>query len=160
MLSLLGNPSSSLHSLFLVFSIYPSSSSHSILELLPFFSFCKAFSLPFHDCFAFLKRDAAHTIHPLAGQGGNLGFSDVQDLVETLGSGIRTGQDIGSLHLLQSYERKRMVANVTMMAAVDFLKRFYESELGPVVTLRHLGLLVSNNTPLIKDEFVRFAING
>jgi ubiquinone biosynthesis monooxygenase Coq6 len=54
-----------------------------------------------------LIGDAAHTVHPLAGQGLNLGIGDVSCLHETLAYGIKTGQDIGSPVLLQSYESER-----------------------------------------------------
>jgi 2-polyprenyl-6-methoxyphenol hydroxylase-like FAD-dependent oxidoreductase len=64
------------------------------------------------------RRDAAHNVHPLAGQGVNLGFGDVAALTVEIIQGIQSGEDIGSEAVLRRYQRQRKAANVLMMAGM------------------------------------------
>ncbi|KAB7504594.1 Ubiquinone biosynthesis monooxygenase COQ6, mitochondrial, partial [Armadillidium nasatum] len=87
-----------------------------------------------------LIGDAAHRVHPLAGQGVNLGFGDVACLLETLEKAVLLGTDIGNLEVLQKYETLRQRHNVPSMVAIDALYRLYSTNFSPIVLLRSLGL--------------------
>lgn len=87
-----------------------------------------------------LVGDAAHRVHPLAGQGVNLGFGDVTTLVEVLEEAVMTGADVGNELHLHNYQTIRQRQNVAMLAATDGLHRLYNTALPPVVLLRSLGL--------------------
>lgn len=97
-----------------------------------------------------LIGDAAHRIHPLAGQGVNLGFSDVACLNDMLTKAVSCGADPGALtHLLQ-YETERQRHNVPVMLTIDGLQRLYSTELTPVVVARSLGLHAVHSLPFLK----------
>ncbi|KAJ8985965.1 hypothetical protein NQ317_010723 [Molorchus minor] len=87
-----------------------------------------------------LVGDAAHRIHPLAGQGVNLGFGDVTCLNKVLGEAVYAGSAINNLNYLKQYESERQKHNVPTMLAVDGLHRLYNSDFTPLVLLRSLGL--------------------
>jgi ubiquinone biosynthesis monooxygenase Coq6 len=101
-----------------------------------------------------LVGDAAHTIHPLAGQGLNLGLADVAELASCIESTVRTGGDIGGLTALQPYARARYIANHGVMAAVDKLHKLYSTEAAPVVWARSVGLEVVNELDTLKAAFM------
>jgi ubiquinone biosynthesis monooxygenase Coq6 len=101
-----------------------------------------------------LVGDAAHTIHPLAGQGLNLGLADVAELASCIESTVRTGGDIGGLTALQPYARARYIANHGVMAAVDKLHKLYSTEMAPVVWARSVGLEVVNELDTLKAAFM------
>ncbi|KAK3780653.1 hypothetical protein RRG08_028101 [Elysia crispata] len=97
-----------------------------------------------------LIGDAAHRIHPLAGQGVNLGFSDVACLNDMLTKAVSSGADPGALtHLLQ-YETERQRQNVPVMLTIDGLQRLYGTEFTPVVVARSLGLHAVHSLPFLK----------
>lgn len=83
-----------------------------------------------------LVGDAAHTVHPLAGQGVNLGFGDATSLVSILSAGIEVGADIGEVSLLEKYEKRQMVANVPMMAILDGFQKVFSMDFGPLNAAR------------------------
>ncbi|NWJ07883.1 COQ6 monooxygenase, partial [Crypturellus undulatus] len=91
-----------------------------------------------------LIGDAAHRVHPLAGQGVNLGFGDVACLTQHLSAAAFDGKDLGSLKHLLQFETTRQRHNVSLMAATDMLKRLYSTTLAPVVLLRTWGLQATN----------------
>ena len=96
-----------------------------------------------------LVGDAAHTIHPLAGQGVNLGLADVASLMNVIIEALNDKKDIGDLKVLRRYERWRRADNRSMLVAMDGLKRLFGSELSAVKDLRSLGLNLTNKiTPL------------
>lgn len=98
-----------------------------------------------------LIGDAAHRVHPLAGQGVNLGFGDVATLTQVLERCIGEGADIGSMMYLSEYESRRQRHNVPVMFTIDWLNRLYSSKRTPFVLARSLGLnLVDKMTPLKK----------
>jgi len=104
-----------------------------------------------------LVGDAAHTIHPLAGQGLNQGQGDVKALVDTIIEAVETGQDIGSTLALESYNAKRYAANNMLMGVVDKLHKLYSVESGPVVGLRSWGLSAVDAVPAVKEFFMKRA---
>jgi ubiquinone biosynthesis monooxygenase Coq6 len=101
--------------------------------------------------------DAAHTIHPLAGQGLNQGQGDVQALLDAITEAVETGQDIGSTIALESYNLKRYAANNMLMGVVDKLHKLYSVQSGPVVTLRSWGLSAVDAVPSVKEFFMKRA---
>lgn len=105
-----------------------------------------------------LVGDAAHTIHPLAGQGANLGFADVTALARVLWS--RLGRDPGDLRGLRTYERMRRGDNWLMMRAMEGFSTLFGSGLPPVEMARGLGLILADRLPAIKNGFLRRALGG
>lgn len=105
-----------------------------------------------------LAGDAAHAIHPIAGQGLNLGLRDVAVLAEVLADAKRTGRDIGSAAVLRRYERWRRFDAFTLIAATDGLNRLFSNDLTPVKLLRDLGLAAVNRVPGLKRFFMRHAM--
>ena len=87
-----------------------------------------------------LVGDAAHTIHPLAGQGLNQGQLDIQALHETIAEAVTDGSDIGAPLSLEGYESKRYAANNLLLGTVDKLHKLYATENPLVVGVRSLGL--------------------
>lgn len=87
-----------------------------------------------------LLGDAAHTIHPLAGQGLNLGLADAEALAKQIAYSVEHGVDIGSCWCLDGYNSERWAANNAVLGVVDKLKKVYSAGSGPVVWGRSLGL--------------------
>lgn len=95
-----------------------------------------------------LVADAAHGIHPIAGQGLNLGFRDLDELDRLVGAAYTAGQDIGAAELLEAYQRRRRPDNMAMVAVTDGLVRLFSTAFPPVALLRRAGLrLVSRIQP-------------
>ena len=105
-----------------------------------------------------LVGDAAHTIHPLAGQGVNLGLSDVASLIEVVVDALNHKKDIGDLKVLRRYERWRRADNRSMLLAMDGLKRLFGSELSAVQRLRSLGLDITNKITPLKNLIMQQAM--
>lgn len=105
-----------------------------------------------------LIGDAAHAIHPLAGQGVNLGVLDAAALAETLLTAHSARRDIGSLATLRRYERWRKGQNVAMMVSMDGFKRLFGSELAAVKVARNFGLNATNSLPPLKRLFMDYAM--
>jgi len=87
-----------------------------------------------------LAGDSAHGIHPIAGQGLNLGLKDVAALAETLLDAARLGRDIGGVDVLARYQRWRRFDSVTLAAGTDALNLLFSSDIAPIRQLRDLGL--------------------
>lgn len=98
-----------------------------------------------------LVGDAAHTTHPLAGQGLNMGQGDVESLVKALENARTRGLDIGSLLALEPYWADRYPTNNMLLGVVDKLHKLYSTDFGPIVGLRTLGLNLVNNLQPLKD---------
>ena len=105
-----------------------------------------------------LIGDAAHVIHPIAGQGFNLGLRDVAALAESVVDAHRLGLDIGDGPVLARYERWRRFDNVFMAAVTDGLNRLFSNDIGPVRLARDLGLAAVNRLPPLKRFFMRHAM--
>lgn len=91
-----------------------------------------------------LIGDAAHTIHPLAGQGLNQGQADVQSLVKTIAFAVAHGQDLGTQLSLESYNSDRYWANHLLLGVCDKLHKIYSVDSGPLLPLRSIGLSAVN----------------
>jgi 2-polyprenylphenol 6-hydroxylase len=96
-----------------------------------------------------LLGDAAHAVHPLAGQGVNLGLRDVAELRETLVEARKAGRDFAATHVLRRYARRRRSADELDARSFDALARIYSWTASPLVTARGFGVrLVDRLTPL------------
>ncbi|KAJ3029856.1 UNVERIFIED_CONTAM: putative ubiquinone biosynthesis monooxygenase [Siphonaria sp. JEL0065] len=104
-----------------------------------------------------LIGDAAHTIHPLAGQGLNLGLLDVGTISKVIEEGVQAGSDIGNIHTLQKYAAERFTPNLGMMMAVDSIGKLFRAEAEPIVWARSLGLNLVNTLPGFKDLAMKAA---
>jgi len=101
-----------------------------------------------------LVGDSAHGIHPIAGQGLNLGLRDGMALARLLA----TADDPGAPELLARYQRARRPDNLMMLAATDALDRLFSTDLPPVRLARDLGLAAVNRMPRLKRAFMRTAM--
>jgi 2-octaprenyl-6-methoxyphenol hydroxylase len=104
-----------------------------------------------------LAGDAAHGIHPISGQGLNLGFKDVAALAETVVEADRLGLDIGSLTVLERYQTWRRFDTFRMGVTTDVLNRLFSNDSTPVRVLRDLGLGIIDRLPSLKGYFIREA---
>ncbi len=106
-----------------------------------------------------LIGDAAHTVHPLAGQGVNLGFMDAATLSDVLTNaldGAKSGySDIGAYTLLRKYERWRKTDNLAMLAAMDMFKKVFGNNLPIVRWVRNTGLTMTDKTDPLKNIIMR-----
>jgi 2-octaprenylphenol hydroxylase len=105
-----------------------------------------------------LIGDAAHTIHPLAGQGVNLGFLDAAVLAEVLQHAHSRDERLADVRVLSRYERRRMPHNLALMAAMEGLERLFQADPLPVRWLRNTGLKWVDQLPEAKAMFVRQAL--
>jgi len=105
-----------------------------------------------------LIGDAAHSIHPLAGQGVNLGLLDAAVLAEVLLHGLQRGENIASERLLSRFERRRMPHNLAMMAAMEGFQHLFQADTLAVRWLRNSGLACVDNFDEGKALFVRHAL--
>ena len=104
-----------------------------------------------------LVGDAAHTIHPLAGQGLNQGQGDVQSLAKTIEYAVSHGQDIGVTMSLEPYVSERYAANHLLLGVCDKLHKLYSVGSGPLVPLRSVGLSAVNALGPLKTFFMNQA---
>jgi 2-octaprenyl-6-methoxyphenol hydroxylase len=104
-----------------------------------------------------LLGDAAHVIHPIAGQGLNLGMHDAAALAEAVADAVRLGLDPGSPEVLEAYEHARRVDITAMGFVTDGLNRLFSNDLLPVRLARDLGLGLVDRMPALKRFFIREA---
>ena len=105
-----------------------------------------------------LVGDAAHGIHPIAGQGYNLGVRDIAALVEVLVDAKRLGLDLGAADTLERYAQWRRADNFAMVAATDLLNRLFSNDIKPLRLIRDAGLAAVNRVPALRRFFVRHAM--
>lgn len=105
-----------------------------------------------------LIGDAAHSIHPLAGQGVNLGLLDAAELHDTLRAAWQRGEGVGELAVLQRYERRRVGANLAMMAAMEGFERLFHADALPLRWVRNAGMRLLDGQSLIKGGIMRRAM--
>ncbi|WP_025819302.1 FAD-dependent monooxygenase [Shewanella marina] len=105
-----------------------------------------------------LVGDAAHTIHPLAGQGVNLGFLDAANAIEHISLLAQTDKDIGAYHYLRPLERARKAEAMQMVAAMEGFKQLFAGEHPLKKVIRDFGLNLVDNCPPIKKQFMRQAL--
>lgn len=105
-----------------------------------------------------LVGDAAHVVHPLAGQGANLGLQDARQLAVTLGA-REPWRDPGELRLLRRYARARAGDALAMQAAVHGLHRLFGAQAAPLARLRNAGLNLTDRLPVIKNLLIRQAMS-
>ncbi|KAL0456826.1 UNVERIFIED_CONTAM: Ubiquinone biosynthesis monooxygenase COQ6, mitochondrial [Sesamum latifolium] len=104
-----------------------------------------------------LIGDAAHTVHPLAGQGVNMGFGDAFSLAKVIAEGIAVGSDIGEVSLLRRYESDRRPANLTMMAILDGFQKAYSVDFGPLNVLRAAAFQGAHYISPLKRHIISYA---
>ena len=122
-----------------------------------------SYPLRFHLARAYVRPrfavagDAAHGIHPIAGQGLNLGLKDVAALSEVVLDAARLGIDIGDLNMLKRYERWRRFDSFTLAASTDTLNRLFSNDIAPLRHMRDLGLGVVDAIGPLRRLFMRHA---
>ena len=105
-----------------------------------------------------LVGDAAHGVHPIAGQGLNLGFRDVAVLADLLAEATASGADPGSPDLLARYQAQRRPDTLAMLLGMHALERLFSNDLPPVRWARRLGLAAVDRIPPLKRAFARQAM--
>lgn len=105
-----------------------------------------------------LIGDAAHTVHPLAGQGVNLGLQDAAALAQTLSQLHQQGKEIGAYHELRAFERWRKAEAVTLLAAMEGLKRLFGNGNPLLKGLRNLGLNLTDKLTPLKRQLAAHAL--
>jgi 2-octaprenyl-6-methoxyphenol hydroxylase len=107
-----------------------------------------------------LVGDAAHGIHPIAGQGLNLGFRDVIALSDLVLGALARGEDPGSDALLAAYQARRRPANLAMLAATDVLDRLFSTDNVLLRAARDVGIAAVDGLPFLKRAFMRAAMGA
>jgi 2-octaprenyl-3-methyl-6-methoxy-1,4-benzoquinol hydroxylase len=105
-----------------------------------------------------LVGDAAHTIHPLAGQGVNLGYRDVEALLDILGRAKAHGEEWASLPVLKRYQTRRQADNFIMQSGMDLFYAGFSNDLPPVRMLRNLGLMAAERAGGLKRQALKYAL--
>jgi 2-octaprenyl-6-methoxyphenol hydroxylase len=104
-----------------------------------------------------LAGDSAHGIHPISGQGLNLGFKDVAALAETVIDADRLGMDIGALNVLERYQSWRRFDTFRMGVTTDVLNRLFSNDIMPIRVARDFGLGLVERMPALKSFFIKQA---
>ena len=105
-----------------------------------------------------LIGDAAHTIHPLAGQGVNLGLQDAQVLAREISAAVAVGRDFADMRTLRRYQRRRIGQNLGMMWVMEGFKHLFADQPLPVRWLRNAGMSGLDRTPMVKNRIMRSAM--
>jgi 2-octaprenyl-6-methoxyphenol hydroxylase len=107
-----------------------------------------------------LAGDSAHGIHPLAGQGLNLGLKDCAALAECIADGVGLGLDTGDVSILERYQRWRRFDNVTMALGMEFFDKLFSNDIPPLRAARGLGLAAVNAVGPARRFFMKYAGGG
>jgi 2-octaprenyl-6-methoxyphenol hydroxylase len=107
-----------------------------------------------------LAGDSAHGIHPLAGQGLNLGLKDCAALAECVADGVSLGLDPGDVSILERYQRWRRFDNVTMALGMEFFDKLFSNDIKPLRAARTLGLAAVNAVGPARRFFMKYAGGG
>ncbi|HSV28111.1 MAG TPA: FAD-dependent monooxygenase, partial [Candidatus Omnitrophota bacterium] len=105
-----------------------------------------------------LVGDAAHGMHPVAGQGMNMGIRDVAALAEAVVDARRLGLDVGGPDVLERYQRWRRFDNMLMLGLTDAMVRLFSNDIGPLKLARDLGLAAVQRMPAAKRFFMKHAM--
>ena len=105
-----------------------------------------------------LIGDAAHTINPLAGQGVNLGYRDVDALVEVLVEARANAQEWASENVLRRYQSQRRRDNLLMQGGMDLFYFAFSNRLPPLKSARNLGLMAAERSGALKRKVLRYAL--
>jgi 2-octaprenyl-6-methoxyphenol hydroxylase len=104
-----------------------------------------------------LAGDSAHGIHPLAGQGLNLGLKDCAALAECIADGVSVGLDPGDVSVLERYQRWRRFDNVSMALGMEFFDKMFSNSIAPLRAARRLGLAAVNAAGPARRFFMKYA---
>ncbi|OAT34958.1 2-octaprenyl-6-methoxyphenol hydroxylase [Proteus myxofaciens ATCC 19692] len=99
-----------------------------------------------------LVGNASQTLHPIAGQGFNLGLRDVMTLANTLTKAINSEADIGSYHILSQYQQLRQEDRENTITITDGLVSVFANRCAPLVVSRNLGLMAMELFPAMRDK--------
>ncbi|CAI2089749.1 3-demethoxyubiquinol 3-hydroxylase [Serratia sp. J2] len=105
-----------------------------------------------------LLGDAAHTINPLAGQGVNLGYRDVDALLEIVSDAREQGEDWASEEVLMRYQRRRRTDNLLMQSGMDLFYTAFSNNLAPLSVARNLALMVAERAGKLKERALKYAL--
>lgn len=105
-----------------------------------------------------LLGDAAHTINPLAGQGVNLGYRDVEALLAVLVAAKAQGEEFASDQVLARYQRRRMADNLLMQTGMDFFYKGFSNEITSLRIVRNLALMAAQRSGKLKDWALKYAL--
>jgi 2-octaprenyl-6-methoxyphenol hydroxylase len=105
-----------------------------------------------------LLGNAAHTLHPVSGQGFNLGLRDVAVLVDLIAGALKCGEDPGEERILQAYASERQSDQRNMAMVTDGLARLFSNPLSVITTGRNIGLLAADLLPGIRHQIARHAM--
>ncbi len=125
-----------------------------------------SFPLKAQQCEQYVKPgivligDAAHSIHPLAGQGANLGIADAVCLAAVILEAKRKQRTIGALHTLRYYERERRFHHRLMGGGIDFIKQVFTTKNPFFTNARHFGLGLIEKAPWLKHYFMQYAMGN
>lgn len=107
-----------------------------------------------------LVAEAAHGIHPIAGQGLNMGLRDIATLADLAGGALERGEDPGTAKLLERYQRLRRADNMAMAGTTDALNKLFSNDLAPVRAARRAGLKLVSRTRFAKQFFMKQAMGA
>ncbi len=102
--------------------------------------------------------NAAHSLHPVAGQGFNLALRDLAVLAEVLAEAVDSGEDIGDLSVLQRYEQRQQADQRQTILLSDLLPRIFGLDSSPVALARNMGLLALDTVPVLRHQFARLGM--
>ena len=140
--------------------------SNSVLGVLQLQTAPQAFGLKMRYASSWLRgrtvlvADAAHSIHPLAGQGMNLGLMDVAALAELITQAVADGSDFSEPRLLRRYERWRKAEAQTLIAAMEVFKRGFSNSQPLLKLVRAVGMSGINNLPWLKSKIIAAALGN